>query len=496
MTGPGIAGPLRKRALMLSSRNFWKVKYRIKTRIIKPAGYEQTIARLGNKIENEYTLDIKAKHQYLQTQLKIDQKRYTNMVGMSPIEHRPEDSHVPAISILGLSQFTPAEVKAFEDVTIIYLSRVQFTANRAALEQEVRNIRQAKERRQTGSIKSIYAVEDGNDIQDIKSIIKECGDTMREHESWITFLRSKAWAAIEANRAVKSEIEMPRFSTRSPIPAPTAIAATPLSAPTPATTTSDIVTVEPITITTAQVEVADIPPEVKAAAKEIKARKASNVVATVPKSTTAITKVDKTLSSITLCATRKQYANVKNVERTKFVVGDIGWFPILRPSVSKSSFDIYTEFGYICAKSYPLIIVETLEDCMLGLVISTSNGNGLRLKCDAVKSRSALLVNETSRNSTFSDWGQELIPRKMLRVKGSSDYSPAAGAYVDMLNVIMIPYDTRFQKKGYLIMEDVLVLQRMRLSAVLAASGAGKLGSIPNLWQWLGRWYQKWCKAA
>jgi hypothetical protein len=65
-----------------------------------------------------------------------------------------------------------------------------------------------------------------------------------------------------------------------------------------------------------------------------------------------------------------------------------------------------------------------------------------------------------------------------------------------MLNVIMIPYDTRFQKKGYLIMEDVLVLQRMRLSAVLAASGAGKLGSIPNFWQWLGRWYQKWCKAA
>ncbi|RYO16618.1 hypothetical protein AA0111_g11295 [Alternaria arborescens] len=472
------------------------LKYTIRRQMIKLAVYEQIIARPSNTIENECTSIIKARQQILQATLKANQKRYTNMVVMSPMKHLPQYYHVPAISISELSRFTSTEVKAFEDVTTIHLSLVQLTVNRAALEQEIRNIR-SKERRQTEPVKWIDAVEDANEIQDIKSIIKECGDTMREHESWIMSLRLNAWAATNAaNRVAKSDVGMPRISTRSPSPAPAAIAATPLSAPTPATTACDIVIFEPVKIASVQVAVADIPPEVKAAAKDIKARKASNVVATVPKSTTAITKVEKTLSSITLCAARKQYANVKNVERTKFVVGDIGWFPILRPSVSKSSSDIYTEFGNICAKSYPLIIVETLEDCMLGLVISTSNGNGLRLKCDAVKSRSALLVSETSRNSTFSDWGQELIPRKMLRVKCSSEYSPAAGAYVDMLNVIMIPYDTRFQKKGYLIMEDVLVLQRMRLSAVLAASGAGKLGSIPNFWQWLGRWYQKWCKAA
>lgn len=269
-----------------------------------------------------------------------------------------------------------------------------------------------------------------------------------------------------------------------------------MSAPTAATTISDGVTAEPITVSTAQVEVADIPPEVKAAAKDFQASAASDVVATVPRSTTATIKVDKTLSSITLCAPKKQYTNVESVEQTEFTIGDIGWFPILRPSLSESSSDIHTEFGYICAKSYPLIVVEMLEDCMLGLIISTSNGNGLRLKCASVKSRSTLLLTELSQKPSFSDWGEELHPRKWLRVKSSSEYSPPAGAYVDMLNVIMIPYDTRFQKKGSLISKYFLVLQQMRLSAVLATSGAGKRGFAPKFWTWFGEWYGKWWMAA
>jgi hypothetical protein len=330
-----------------------------------------------------------------------------------------------------------AEVKALEDVTTIHLSLVQLTANRAAVEQELQNIKQAKGRTQTDPIKSRDAMEDDNEMQDLKSIIEEYAEKIREHESRTTSIYRGAWAAMRAaNCAAKSDIEVPGFGRWTPISAPTTV-----------TTASDVVTAAPITVSTAQVKIADIPPEVKAAAKDLQASAASDVVATVSRSTTATIKVDKTLSSITLCAPNKQYANVESVEQTEFAVGDIGWFPILRPSLSESSSDIHTEFGYVCAKSYPLIVVEMLEDCMLGLIISTSNGNGLRQRCASVKSRSALLLTELSQKPSFLDWGEELHPRKWLRVRSSSEYSPPAGAYVDMLNVIMIPYDTRFQEK-------------------------------------------------
>ena len=465
--------------------------------MIEVAECEQAIARLSDTIEDECMSMIKARLWYLEIKLKADEKRYMTMAGRSHTESLPKDSRVPVISIPELSQVMSAEAKALEDMTTSQLSLVQLIANHTGLKRELRDIIQAKERAQTGPIKSMDAMEDDNEIRSFKSIIEGYADKIREDESRKFSLGQKVWVAMEAaNRAAKSDIEAPGIGRWSPIPAPETITATPTSTATTATTASDVVTTEPITVSTAQIEVADMLPGVKTAAKNPQASAVSDVVATVPRSMTTTVKVDKTLSSITLCAPQKQYANVQSVEQTEFAVGDIGWFPILRPSLSESSFDIHTEFGYICAKSYPLIIVEKLEDCMLGLIISTSNGNGLRLKCASVKSRSALLVTGSSRNSTFSDWGQELIPRMMLRVKGSSEYSPPAGAYVDMLNVIMIPYDTRFQKKGNLIMEDALVLQRMRLSAVLAASGAGKLGSIPNFWMWLGAWYEKWCKAA
>jgi hypothetical protein len=470
---------------------------RIKRLMILVAEYEQVIARLGDTIEDECMSYIKARCQYYQTKLRADEKRYMTTAGRPHIERVPEDSHVPVVSIPELSQVMSTEAEALGDVTTIGLSLVQLTTNRAALEQELQNIRQAKERMQTEPIKSIDAVEDDNEIQDLNNIIEEYGNKIQEHESWIISLRSKALAAIKAaNRAAKSDIEMPGIGRWSPIPAPGTMTTTPLSAPTIATTAPTAADTTSITVTTAQVEVADIPSEVTTAAKDLQASTTSDVVATVPRSTTATIKVDKTLSSITLCAPKKQYANVESVEQTEFAIGDIGWFPILRPSLSESSSDIHTEFGYICAKSYPLIVVEMLEDCMLGLIISTSNGNGLRLKCASVKSRSALLLTESSQKPSFSGWGEELHPRTWLRVKGSSEYSPPAGAYVDMLNVIMIPYDTRFQKKGSLMSEDFLVLQQMRLSAVLSTSGAGKRGFAPRFWTWFGEWYGKWWMAA
>ena len=98
------------------------------------------------------------------------------------------------------------------------------------------------------------------------------------------------------------------------------------------------------------------------------------------KTQTAIVKLDEKLSRIQLCTPQTQYTDVKRMERRQFEIGDIGWFPVLRPSVAGSPSDIQTEFGNICAKSYPLIIVEKFNDCMIGLIINTAGGNGLSMK--------------------------------------------------------------------------------------------------------------------
>ncbi|KAH8635475.1 hypothetical protein IG631_10876 [Alternaria alternata] len=490
-----MAGPIRNRAPL--EQELSKLKSKIKTQMIKVAGYEQAIARLGDTIEDKCMSFIKAERQFWQTTLEADEERYETIMGMAHEEFVPEDSHIPVLSIAELSQISSAELEALENATSLRLSLVQLDNNRIGLEQELRNIIQAKERTQTRPIKSMNTMEDDNEIRSFKSIIEGYADKIREHGSLLFSLSQKLWVAVEAaNRAAKSDIEVPGIGRWSPLPTPRTVTATPMSTATTATTASDVVTTEPITVSTAQVEVTDMPPGVKAAAKNPQASTVSDVVATVPRSMTTTVKVDKTLLSITLCAPQKQYANVQSVEQTEFAVGDIGWFPILRPSLSESSSDIHTEFGYICAKAYPLIIVEKLEDCMLGLVISTSNGNGLRLKCASVKSRSAPLLAELSQNSTFPDWGQKLYPRRMLHVKRSSEYSPPAGAYVDMLNVIMIPYDTRFQKKGRLMGVNVPILQQMRLSAVLAKSQAAKLGDDPKFRMWFNEWYRKSCKPA
>ena len=84
-----------------------------------------------------------------------------------------------------------------------------------------------------------------------------------------------------------------------------------------------------------------------------------------------------------------------------------------------------------------------------------------------------------------------MYPRQKLRVELSSYYNPPAGAYADMLNAIMIPYDSRFEKKGSLVANDVLPLQQMRLSAVLVNSGAVRLGNMGTFWMRLGKWWKQ-----
>ena len=156
----------------------------------------------------------------------------------------------------------------------------------------------------------------------------------------------------------------------------------------------------------------------------------------------------------------KQFVDYESLKPRDFEIGDIGWFPVLRPTLSTSSSDIHTEFGYICAKAYPLIIVEKLDDCMIGLIISTSGGSGLSRKGTSIKSRSVPIFHESYGHFTSPELGTDLFPRQKIRVDKQSGYRPAPSAYIDMLNTIMIPYDTRFKKEGSIVGDDVLPLSR------------------------------------
>ncbi|KAG9190116.1 hypothetical protein G6011_08204 [Alternaria panax] len=190
-----------------------------------------------------------------------------------------------------------------------------------------------------------------------------------------------------------------------------------------------------------------------------------------------------------MCLPQRQYTDVKNIDKDKFKIGNIGWFPILRPSLSASPANIHTKFGYICAKAYPVVIFGKFDDFMLGLIISTSNGNGLNFKGPSIKGRSVPVVTESSSISTSSDWGQQhLQPKRKLRVKGSSGYIPPTGAYVDMFNTISIPYDSRFQIEGRILPEDVLPMNQMRFSATLYSARPMTVSDNIGVCNWLGNW--------
>jgi hypothetical protein len=350
---------------------------------------------------------------------------------------------------------------------------------------------QQKTRTKVGSIESSKPADKDDGSQKLKDVIDDLERMIRQHESEVRLLSMKAYTAMTAaNLAAKSNIDVPGIGRWSPIGTNATVTTTTDSIPAP--TTTPTTTTKPITpcitITTVQVKVADIPSDAKATATGTQDNTTLDVEAIVPRSNTAVMEVDSKLAKLILCPQQKQYANPKRVEPHMFHVGDIGWFPVLRPTVSESSSDIHTTFGYICAKSYPLLIVEKLDDCMLGLIISTSGGSGLTRKGPSVKSRSVPIVNEWSRYSTLSDWGASLHPRQKLWVDKKGEYSPPAGAYVDLLNVIMVPYDSRFKKEGNIVGVDALPLQQMRLSAFFATTGAGRAGGYPEFQNWLASW--------
>lgn len=432
------------------------------------ANYEEAIVRLGDTAEDELISTMKKIVRDRKKTLQALEAKYETIAKTPHTEALSEGLRVLVISIADLGQVASAEAKAWEDYRILRLAYLELPDEYICMEGEVRDKEHLeKQSRGVGSIESVKATEGDSKVQKLKGNIKDYEDKLREQASARKKLFKNAYeATIVANCAAKSNLVVPGIGTWTPMPAH-------------------------IPITTAQVKVKDIPSDVLAASKDIQTGTTSNVAATVPRSMTAIIKVDKTLSSITQCPPQEQYVDVKRIEQQEFDIDHIGWSPVLRPSLSESSSDIHTEFGYICAKSYPLIIMEKLDDCMLGLIVSTSNGNGLSLKRSSISSRSVPVVAQLSTVATMPNWGQRMYPRQKIRIKVSSYYNPPAGAYVDMLNTIMIPYDSRFEKKGNLVADDVLPLQRMRPSAVLVNSGAGGLGNIGTFWMWFGQWWKQ-----
>ncbi|KAI4634307.1 uncharacterized protein J4E87_001480 [Alternaria ethzedia] len=449
----------------------------IENKMVVVADYEEAVARLHDTVGDDWNWILDTTLQQGKASLKELEDQYMRIALRHHGRRLHEDSYVPTISISELRRVVYAESGAWDDLVAHLNTWERIDDKRIRLERELRDKQQSKRR---------------SEVREIQDDIRDNTERLEGIELEWQHLLARAYRKMTAaNRAAKSHLKEPGFGRWAPVPVPVQVTATPESASIAVATASAPTTVA---VTAAQVRVSDIPAQVEAAAINTEMGTASGAVTSSSKTKTAIVKLDERLSSLTLCPRLEQYADVKPVPWNNFSVGDIGWFPVLRPSLSVSSSDIHTEFGYICAKSYPIIIVEYLDDCMLGLIISTSHGNGLRLKGASIRDRSVPVVDQSSSFAVPdpSSWGADLSPRQTIRVEHlSGQYRPPASAYVDMLNAIMIPYDSRFRKEGTIVKDDVLALQRMRLSAVLMNSDAGGLGDPGSLWNYLTGWLKE-----
>ncbi|KAI4676885.1 hypothetical protein J4E81_011034 [Alternaria sp. BMP 2799] len=462
----------------------------IKSRMAEVAEYEHAVARLHDTIGDEWSRILDSSLRRSKASLQELEDRYMRIALRHHGQRLHEDSYVPTISIAELERVDFAETDAWDDLLANLLTLKRIGKKRSGLEQELHEKRRLMERRlQLRSYSRRDEAMDDQEIEDIHEDILRYTERIQSLTPEFEPLLTRACdTMMAANRASKSHLKVPGFGRWAPVRAPVAVTVTPERT---GTTIATAPVPSAVAVTAAQVRISDIPSQVESSARNIQMGTASGVVASRPKTKTAVVKLDERLSNLTLCPRLSQYADVKPVNSHNFSVGDIGWFPVLRPSLSVSSSDIHTEFGYICAKSYPIVIVECLDDCMLGLIISTSHGNGLRLKGDSIRERSVPVVDQSSNSPVPHppNWGAGLYPRQTVRVEHrSGEYRPPASAYIDMLNTIMIPYDSRFRKDGAIMEDDVLALQRMRLSAVLLKSDAGALGDSTELWNYLTGW--------
>jgi len=145
-------------------------------------------------------------------------------------------------------------------------------------------------------------------------------------------------------------------------------------------------------------------------------------------------------------------------------VGDIGWAPLPRMAATSRAWFVASEYGQICIKVYPFIIVKKMDDCMIGAVISSADGNGLRHKQPSLGARSTYVVGANFRGYNDVPYGWGMGPKEMnLEVDQTAGaYEPRAGAFVDVLNTYQIPYNTRWKAEGRLTYTSRVDLLWMR----------------------------------
>ncbi|KAI4667546.1 uncharacterized protein J4E79_002235 [Alternaria viburni] len=385
------------------------------------AEFDEAIARLVDKETEPWVSYMKYKLEGAKNRLELrkaelPKEDYETTAKEFYTQRLSKYEEPLVIEITDLVQIASTETKAWTDAADSSRTLRQLNDSLKQYKLEL----QEKDRTQVVSQESGQVAVDDIAVRKLKSDVEAYTDKVKEYYMNNQTLCSTAHkATVTMNLAVKSDLNIPGVGKYIPIPAP-------------------------VTITTAQVKVADLACSLEAAGKDVTVDEASGAIFPRPKSVTAIVTVDQQLSKIQLCSPQKHYTDVQRMRRRDFKVGDIGWFPVLRPSLAESPSDIHTQYGYICAKSYPLIIVEMFQDCMLGLIISTANRTGLNNKDRSIVNRSVPIITYMSPNPTSSDWGHSLYPRQRLRANRSGRYQPPNNAYVDLLNAIIIPYNTRF----------------------------------------------------
>ncbi|CAG5184772.1 uncharacterized protein ALTATR162_LOCUS11074 [Alternaria atra] len=186
------------------------------------------------------------------------------------------------------------------------------------------------------------------------------------------------------------------------------------------------------------------------------------------------TQFEELASTIRRPIVQNRYKNVHNINPKTISVGDIGWTPLPRMSQGNSINKIIpSEYGNVSIKVYPFIIVKKLDDCMLGIVVSTAKGQGLKYKDASVRQRSTYITGASFKGFETPPYGWAMSPRCQNLVVAGTGYDPAAGAFVDMLESHKIYYNSRFEKQGYLTPQSRVDLGRMRLSALLWGASEG-----------------------
>jgi len=257
-----MAGPAKKRAKLEAEDS-------VRRNVVNLAEYEAAVARLSDKGTEAWVSTLKARLQRAKDRLKIRKEKITNeeydtIVTKYYTERLSKHSKPLAITITDLAQIASTEMMAWEKTISPELILGQLKDSEGDKKRDLLEKRQLQVRSQTfarnAELESVVEALE-SDIEAHAHKIKEYGSQVRE-------LRNRAYqATIAMNSAVGSDLKIPGVGKYTPIPAP-------------------------VTITSAQVKVADIASDLKAAGKDITVDAASTDVVPAPRSVTAVVKLD------------------------------------------------------------------------------------------------------------------------------------------------------------------------------------------------------------